>query len=183
MLDLDGVTYPFSTAFKKWAEAQEGRELEIITNWHFYREWGWHDEKFVAELTRFGAEGGFASEGPIEGSTELVRDLVKMGYEVHVITDRPETAVADTAWWVETYLPDYTSLTVSRNKTDILDIADGPYIAIDDRVENVDKLRAAGVEAVIMDRPWNQHGTGLRVFSLEEFGTWAAAARLQYAVA
>lgn len=182
MLDLDGVTYPFSTAFKEWAELQEGRELEIITNWHFYREWGWHDEKFVKELRKFASDGGFAFEGPLPGSTELVRNLVRWGFEVHIITDRPEEARADTAWWVETFLPDYTSLTISRDKTLITKMTDGPFFALDDRVENVDTMRAAGIEAVLMDRPWNQHGTGLRVKTLEEFGTWAASVRLQYAV-
>jgi len=169
MLDLDGVTYPFSTAFHKWAEEQEGRELEIVANWYFYREWGWHDEKFVAELRRFGAEGGFATEEPLPGSTDMVLALSAAGHDIHIVTDRPAEAEADTAWWVETFLPGYTSLEFGRDKTVFMAHSDGPYLALDDRVENVNNLRAAGVTAVLMDRPWNAHGDGARVESLEEF--------------
>jgi len=171
MGDLDGVMYPFSTGFHAWAQAEHGRELPIVGNWHFYREWGWHDDFFVAELRRFAAAGGFGDQEPLPGSMELVDSIVGAGHSFNIVTDRPEEGHADTAWWCENYLPSHTTLTFSRDKTVFMQFDDGPYFGIDDRTENVQALLAAGVEAYLYDRPWNEHSTELpRVHSLEEFG-------------
>lgn len=176
MNDYDGVHFGFSTSFKKWADTQEGRELEIIDNWYFYRRWGWHDEKFVAELKKFAAAGGFTATDPLPGSKELMQDLASWGLEVVVVTDRPEEAHEGTREWTARHFPEVTDLMFSRDKTVFMEGRPGPFWAIDDKVENVEALLAVGVNAWCLDRLWNQHAEHLpRVHSLAEFGekVWA----------
>lgn len=169
MFDLDGVFNPFVGVFRPWAERLEGKSLEPISDWYFYRKWGWTDEQFVKNLIRFGEEGEFVSAPPYEGSAEIIHELVLAGHTVHIVTDRPECAVADTAWWVETYLPEYTSLTISRDKTVFKQYGPPTWYGLDDRVENVEALRKAGIYGYLLTRPWNAESNLPRADSLEEF--------------
>jgi len=170
MLDLDGVLNPFIDTFHPWCEKQLGRVLDDpISEWYFYRKWDITDEQFVELLNAFGEAGGFAEQPPYAGSEELITEMINAGHTVHIVTDRPDCAVADTCWWVETYLPGYTSLTISRDKTVFKDYGPPTYYGLDDRVENVEKLRTAGVYGYLLTRPWNAESNLPRVETLEEF--------------
>lgn len=169
MLDLDGVACGWVPNFYPWLCAQEGFEPTDWRIWHHYRNHGMTDAAFVARLTQYAAEGGFGEQTPTPGITEMVRDLVAAGHTVHVVTDRPEPAFADTSWWCAEYIPDYTSLTVSRDKTVFKDFGDPTYYALDDRVENVEAMRKAGIFAYLYTWPWNEASDLPRVGSLEEY--------------
>lgn len=170
MLDLDGVLNPFIDTFHPWCEKTLGRVLEDpISEWHFYRKWDITDEQFLGLLNSFGEAGGFAESPPYEGSAEIVSSLTEAGHTVHIVTDRPACAIADTAWWVEQYIPGYTSLTISRDKTVFKQYGTPTYYGLDDRVENVEKLRIAGVYGYLFTRPWNAESNLPRVSTLEEF--------------
>lgn len=130
-----------------------------------------HDEEFVARLTEYAEEGGFGDQVANPGFSGCVEMLNALGHTQHVVTDRPAIAEADTAWWLHEHAPLMDSLTISRDKTVFKDYGPGPYFAIDDRVENVEKMREAGIEAFLLTKPWNEASDLPRVTTLFEFVT------------
>jgi len=169
MWDLDGVAtlwvepfYPFmcnelDLAATEWLE------------WHHYRNHGIEDAHFVELLTKYAEQGGFAEQTVVPEAVEAVKQIKAAGHSQHVVTDRPEAAWADTEWWIDTYLPEIDTLTMGRDKT-VFKAYGGPtYYAIDDRVENVEAMRKAGVFAYLLTKPWNEHSDLPRVTTLNEF--------------
>lgn len=169
MLDLDGVASGWVPNFYPWLCNLLGLEPTEWRIWHHYRNHEIHDAEFVKYLTQYAEEGGFAGQPLMEGAAELVRALTEAGHTVHIVTDRPAAAEADTAWWVESNLPGYTSLTMSRDKTVFKSYGDPTYYAIDDRTENVAAMRSAGIYAYLLTSPWNEEADLPRVANLSEY--------------
>lgn len=169
MLDLDGVASGWLPNFHPWMCEVKGLSPKNWVVWHGYREYGISDQEFVALLTTYAEEGGFAEQEVLPFAAGVVRVLVEAGHSVHIVTDRPAAALADTSWWIDTHLPGYTSLTVSRDKTVFKEYGEGPYYAIDDRIENVESMRDAGIRAYLLTWPWNAHADLPRVSSLVEY--------------
>jgi hypothetical protein len=169
MWDHDGVISDWVGNFYPWICDQEGwvqTEWEI---WHHYRNHEMHDAEFVERLKQYAAEGGFGEHEIFPDVRDAVRRIKAAGHSQHVVTDRPDAAHADTAWWMHEYLPEIDTLTFGRDKTVFKDYGDGPYFALDDRIENVQAMCDAGISAVLMDRPWNRDSYLPRVYSADEF--------------
>lgn len=169
MLDLDGVACGWVPNFYPWLCERQGWEPTEWRIWHHYRNHGMTDAEFVASLTAYAEDGGFANQRPTRGIMQVVKDLVRAGNTVHVVTDRPAAAEADTAWWIETHIPHYTSLTVSRDKTVFKEYGEGPYYALDDRVENVQAMRDDGIRAYLLTWPWNEDADLPRVATIHDY--------------
>lgn len=169
MLDLDGVASAWVPTFYPWMCEKLGLVPTEWRIWHHYRNHELHDTEFVALLTEYAEQGGFAEQPVMDGAPQLVQALTEAGHSVHIVTDRPPAALADTSWWVDTHLPGYTSLTVSRDKTVFKEYGDPTYYGIDDRVENVETMRSAGIYAYLLDAPWNEDADLPRVRSLDEY--------------
>lgn len=178
MWDNDGVMsgwfpqfYPWICEKESWTPLAGWSEAEGYKGvyWHFYRSHGMEDAAFVARLTEYAEAGGFADQVIYPGVRDAVIQIKTAGHSQHIVTDRPAIAEADTAWWIETYCPEIDTLTVSRDKTVFKNYGDGPYFAIDDRHENVETMRKAGISAFLLSRPWNDHSDQPRIESVQEF--------------
>lgn len=169
MVDLDGCAAIFYDAFLAWAmERDESVHHLDDIDWYFYRQWGWDDQRFVSMLNLFSEDGMFGDLDLYPGTVEAWEVLPTIA-NVHVVTDKPDSAWHDTAYWLNSNGLHYDSLTFSRDKTAFKQFGPGPYLAIDDRVENVQAMRDAGIDAYLMDRPWNSHSHLPRVTSLAAF--------------
>ena len=92
-------------------------------------------------------------------------------HSIHIVTHRPAEAHATTRRWLREHNILHDSLTFSEDKTVVK-----TDVFIDDRPENVEALLAKGVQAVLYDRPWNQHADGLpRVNTLVQFRDFVKA--------
>lgn len=172
ILDLDGVLYDFAGAFVSWAMKVDGVHYSHpneIGEWNFYKAWGWTTEQFLVKLEEFAMQDGFIGV-PEPGARELVEDLRRAGFTVVFATDRPVQAHRGTLWWVSTWFSGYSTadkmyydppkVYFTRNKPDAKAGGESPYFALDDKPENVVELKAAGVFAVLMRRPWNEGFSG-----------------------
>ena len=169
MWDLDGVaTLWVDPFYEKLCEWEDLTPTEWDT-WHHYRTHGIGDEQFVKHLNQYADEGGFGGQVPVPGFQDAVIQLHGAGHSQHVVTDRPEGAVADTLWWVDTYAPEIDTVDFRRDKTVFKQQGPPTYYAIDDRVENVEALRKAGVFAYLLTWPWNKDADLPRVATLAEF--------------
>ena len=171
MQDLDGVSTPWVDPFHPFLQQEHGIEvLTPWTTWHHYRTYNIVDDAFVKTLYKFAEQGLFTAHDPFPGVVQQFQRLADAGHRIHVVTDRPEPAHEGTRFWLDDHGFPYETLSFSRDKTIFKDFGPGPYFAIDDRVENVEAMRNAGIEAILLNWAWNEQALHLpRVHSVEEF--------------
>lgn len=172
-LDLDGVCYDFVDSLRTYLVTRRGYDrttLPDATRWEFFLDWGLTLQQFL-DACHAGVDAGiiFRHGNPFAGVLAACRKIAAAGHEIHIVTDRSQgtgtSAVDATRWWLAHHGLVHHTLTISRDKTTVP--AD---LFIEDRVENYLALRAAGVDAYLLTRPWNAQLTDAhRVENLEEF--------------
>lgn len=171
-IDMDGVVYPFLSAFKKYCvDVLKETTFPEPKKWEFYEDWGISKETFdVMMQTAPISHRLFASESPMENVTlgwELLREL---NVKIHVITARPNTAWAQTADWLHDHnlVPDHLHFT--HNKSILAHTSAGHSASIDDNYNYQQEMEKVGILSVIHDHPWNrQYDVTFRVKSLIDF--------------
>lgn len=167
-IDLDGVLYDFAASFRRYLVAS-GQILEGVLpdeepgRWSFYEDWGFSLDEFI-KLCNDGVDAGYVFRGPTRPhAVESVRRIKDMGHSVHIITDRkfgsdPVNSEIATKHWLDEHGIPYDTLTFSADKTCV-----PTDCFVEDKLENYDALREAGVAAFLVSRPWN--------YDAEEFNT------------
>ena len=176
MLDLDGVAnlwvdpfHPFMLEHPRFVEHIGLVEQTDWETWHHYRTYGCTDELFVEILQDFARAGLFTDAPPFPGVPEAMQRLSAAGHTIHVVTDRPEFVIEETRNWLTKHDIPADTVTIGRDKTVFKNYGPGPYYAIDDRVENVQAMRDAGVNAYLLTWPWNESSELPRVSSVDEY--------------
>lgn len=171
-IDMDGVVYPFMSAFKKYCiDVLKETTFSEPVKWEFYEDWGISEDTFkVMLMTAPISHRLFASESPMDGTSLGWATLREMGVTIHVITARPTTAWSQTADWLHDHglIPDHLHFT--HDKTIITHVAKEHSAAIDDHLLYHQQLEQSGAFAVLYDHPWNrQQEVSFRVKSLLDF--------------
>lgn len=169
--DLDGVVYPFVESLRAVVERRTRvrKPLPVPKQWDFWLDWGMTFEEWKAHFDAGVADGSlFTHGGPLDHG---IINRMHETHTIHIITHRPPEAHATTRAWLRHHNILYDSLTLTMDKAEVK-----VDVAIDDKPENVEAYEAAGVAAVLYDRPWNQRADGLhRVYSLREFRDFVKA--------
>lgn len=168
-LDLDGVLYPFHTAYRDWLVANKIRTPEECPEpkrWEFYLDWKLTLDEFLIHFTE-GVDAGhiFWKGEPFKDAARQVQRLKADGHTVHIVTDRfvgmPGMAASATFNWLEDHFIQYDSVTFSADKT----VARTDYF-LDDKPANIAALTQAGsCEAYLLCRSWNKDARDLRITS------------------
>ena len=165
-VDIDGCTYPFTTAVNEAVEAKFGiTDLEEHTSWNYLKDritpaqWGW-------VWTPDAAEAVFGRCDLIyRGAGEVVNELCR-AHEVHFVTHRdPPSVAAITATWLQCHFAGYQGVHVLRNsvkKTTVM----AWDVFIDDKNETIWEFTEAGVPILAPARPWNEAA------GIERFESW-----------
>lgn len=176
MEDLDGVNFWFDRGYHR-----AGTSLGYIdparfphqpaSSWEFYERYE-HDLDTFLKVCKEGADAGVLwPTDMIPGARPAWQDLAHNGHRIHVKTDRafgshPLVSQVATRMILDMNGLTYESLTFTADKT----VGPSCDIALEDKLENYDALDAAGVQAWLIDRPWNQdNGSRRRVFTHDEF--------------
>jgi 5'(3')-deoxyribonucleotidase len=158
-VDLDGVTYDFAGAYKRFAEIVEGHELPYPAGWDFpENQWGWTTEKYLDVFGHSVLEGNVFWRGkPIEGAKEGIAKLRELGHEVVIVThrDHPDPKVADamkraTLYWLQNHNIQVDAILFKGVKTNL-----GIDILVDDAPHNIEAATEAGEWVITFDQPWN----------------------------
>lgn len=179
-MDLDGCSCDFVTAHGDFAAIDTGRprhEFAPAKRWNYMLDWGFTIPEYLAQFARGVKAGHILAKAPLyEKAVEGWQMLLDAGHRIHVVTDRrPPGAEVEALDATKSWLADnglhHESLTIDADKTVINEIAAGPVVvALDDKAEHYVALTDAGVEAFLMDRPWNQHvPNARRVTDLVDF--------------
>lgn len=101
---------------------------------------------------------------PVKGSLSGIKELIKKGFEPHLVTARPQMIEKETRRWLAIHfkgieLPIHFTHTINggpqRKKSAICkDI--GAKILIDDHIENALECAENGITVYLFDAPWNK---------------------------
>lgn len=161
MFDLDGCYYNFGDSVKRYLEQTNRGHIwksgpTPQPFWNFFEDWGWDIKDFV-KLCNEGADAGVIFTGPMrDGGKEAWDRIEATGNQIIIATDRsfgttPEVSEKNTLEWLEEHELWYDELWFTNVKPDC-----EPDVAVDDKAENFYALLEAGVDAYLIDRPWNQ---------------------------
>lgn len=156
-IDLDGVVHDFVGAYRRFLRSFVGHRhtMPEPTRWDFYEDWNVTKADFLAHLN---TEGAVFDGKPYPGAIGALDQLRDAGHSIHIVTHRPASQVRTTCDWLEKWSVPYDTLTFAEDKT----IAKVD-VFLEDNVENYEALRAAGVQAFLLDRPWNRDRLARRV--------------------
>lgn len=160
-VDLDGCVYDFVGDFRTWVHAHTGKPLDVMPDaetWNFFADqWGLTLAEYL-DLLAVGVRRGevFRNGNPIPGALKHLRNLARLGHELHIVTNRPQDGAREnTLHWLALWRVPFTSLTFAADKTCV------PVdVFIEDNVDNATALEAAGTPAIVFDQAWNRHYTG-----------------------
>jgi hypothetical protein len=174
--DLDGVNYGFIEGCNDIRRSQGEPEFTPGV-WYFYREVGMTDEDWVAWCHKAADDGLLFNHPPLPGAVDAFRRVKRLGHTNVVITDRafgrtPQVSQKITTGWLNTERFEYDELYFDKDKTKY-DVD----MMVEDKLENYDALIDAGVDAYLIDRPWNQITGGdarKRISDVSEFADMVA---------
>lgn len=173
-IDLDGVVYPFSTAFRFYCQERTGTTtLPEPTHWNFFVDWGLDEETFQTWLREAAVSHKvFATEMPYPTVIEAWELLRNHGVRIHVMTARPQESWGQTAEWLDKYGLKCDSLHFNPTKSFLTHFANGKAAMLDDHVHYYKEADKVGIVPFLMNRPWNQELLNAnRVNTVLEFAT------------
>jgi 5'(3')-deoxyribonucleotidase len=187
-VDLDGVVADYENAFRAFVAGERGVDpatLEPMTKWDFDGVWGIQDrDEYLALHGKAISQAHmFATMPAVEHASDVLWRL-NDEHDVHIriVTHRlvvkggHDCAVADTVQWLQQPREDGRPLVPYR---DICFIAHKAHVGgdmyIDDAPHNVEALRAAGFDTVVMDAAYNRHVPGPRANNWHELGEMVEA--------
>lgn len=170
--DLDGCLYDFGNSVRRYLDSI-GRPYGFKDDapephdWNFFEYWGMDGAEFK-EICNAGVDAGFIFSGPARlNAAEAVNRVADLGHEIIIITDRffgtpinlcgdivNPSHLATDVWLAENGIP-YHELHFTADK---LYVPTDTFV--EDKLENYDALVAGGVNAYLIDRPWNQVAGG-----------------------
>lgn len=180
-VDLDGVVADYEKGFKHIVALENGLNEDDLgpqTSWDFSGcNWGIRDrEHYLALHTKAVVEHRmFANMPAIEGASDALWRLSDAGVWVRIVTHRlvvkntHQAAVADTVAWLEQPRPDgrplvpYRDICFIGTKREV-----GGNMYIDDAPHNVEALRAAGYDTIVMDAAYNRSVDGPRAMNWDD---------------
>ena len=124
-------------------------------------------EDITEKMIRFSKEGHDTRITLVPGAQEGIDALIKKGYELHLVTSRPEAIRPQTEGWIAKHFPGkFTDLHHAFNpnihkkgskmkKWEICK-AIGAKVLIEDFLPNAIGCAENGIKVFLMDAPWNQ---------------------------
>lgn len=173
-IDCDGVLYPFTEKFTKFAEQKLNRDLPIPTKWEMWQDWNISVETWQEIYFDFLEIGGLNLAEPYINCQEVLTKLKQSGHTIFIITHRlldclnsrqRKLVVKATIDFLEDNNIPYDDLLIMQKKhlvkTDIL---------LDDALHNLNSFKYGA--PVCFNQPWNQEYSGYRVHDWLEFETF-----------
>ena len=182
-VDLDGVVYPWHEIMALWCWELAGNDIASFNTewewdhgnylpypapnkWDFAAQWGMTEAE-LHSAARLGVDANVVwSQGkPIAGSVQGLWDLDNAGFYIRLVTQRlvhknnHSVVQSATAKWLDRWNVPYHELIYMGHKSSKGDYRAG--YAIDDSISNVNVMRKAGIDAYLLERPWNLKERGV----------------------
>jgi uncharacterized HAD superfamily protein len=152
-MDLDGVIYKWAETARFLLNLHFGYKLGVSTHWDYIknhvspRHWKWLWGAGVEE------HGLFRHGDCYPGSFEAL-DQIADAHSIVILTVRPPGATRDTLDWIAFHGIRAREIHLLQSGAKKSSIPCDIYV--DDSLDNVVALTAAGKRALLWDRPWNR---------------------------
>jgi hypothetical protein len=193
ILDVDGVLYDYVGHLAAVAASHLNRPIEDFPPalvWNFFSDqWGLTLQEYLALVDVGVRDYGLIQLGlPFDSAIEGVDLLLTAAVEVHIATDLgtegdPKGHRKARLGWLANYgiTTDIVPVTFTPDKHDVAAeyVAKGyDVFALEDKVENFQKLNAAGATGYLLNQEWNRHeNTTFRVDTVLDFAKIVVAAQ------
>ena len=158
-LDMDGVLTDFVGGVFNLFGKQYVEEDYPLGKWKFFEDWGITESEFWQRVHQCGPHF-WETLDPFPGAKDLVsfgfyRGLIPRG-QMSILTSpsRSPHCYSGKVQWLINHginLP----VTITTNKEQL---AQPGRLLIDDKIENCERFRAAGGDAIVFPQPWNNYG-------------------------
>jgi len=176
-VDLDGVVADFIAGMKPIAAEWLGVAEQELTDEVSYgfKEWKLGGQKGYADLHRFALRERrlFEVLPVVEGAGVALRRLSRRGVRIRIITHRlyipwfHRQAVVQTVEWLEKHGIPYWDLCFMAAKSSV-----DADVYVEDAPENIEKLRAAGRNVIVMRNSTNKHVKDPAAQTWTEIESW-----------
>lgn len=168
-IDIDGTIGNLVTPVLMYYNRRFGTNFkgEDVDHIDFWKVWGIKKGEDLPIFDDFYNSSEFEQVLPIEGSQEGVSRLFVKGYELSIVTSRPDNLKEKTFNWLEENFPNVFSEIhfVSSNKFDIC-LERGYLSLIEDSPSHAYECAEKGISVYLMKQRWNRgtsHKNILRV--------------------
>jgi hypothetical protein len=159
-IDLDGVCYDFNESLEIWCKHREMKlNYGPSTRWEFYEDWGLSLEEFLTEC-EMAADGGwlFRYGKVINDAKDQLQRLRDAGHTIVLITDRSfghfggkgNSSRVNTEQWLKQVELPYDEIHFTADKSSVQ-----VDYHLDDKPGNYEAMKAVGVDAWLLNCPWN----------------------------
>ncbi len=178
IVDCDGVLLDWAYAFDVWM-AEQGFQRIVNTDQYYDQSLRYSitsDESF-RQIKRFNESGCVGFIPALRDSVEYVTKLNKLGWDFEVISclDKDKYAqklreknLRHIFGDVFSFIDCALDFTVGKEQYLLDRYADKGYYWIEDSVSHAESGLNVGLNSIVMDHPYNQEWTGLRVKNWKE---------------
>lgn len=168
-VDIDEVLADFIAYFVEYHNLtyQTSYTKDKIFSFHLHEVFEVSKDEITERMIKFSEERHNAKITLVPGAKEGIDELLKKGYELHLVTSRPEAIKPQTEEWIKKHFPGkFTDLHHAFNpnihpkgskmkKWEICkEISAG--LLIEDFLPNALGCAENGIKVLLMDAPWNQ---------------------------
>lgn len=187
-VDFDDVVLDFNRGFLTSHNQRYGTNLtydQLINYDNWETVYGCDKDTMTERAREFYHSPEHGLTAPIAGAIEAIADLAQ-SYSLEIVTSRPDTVRSVTLEWLDRHCPGhfsnfhFTNIYAGANGAKQRSKAEvcreiGALALIDDALRHAKDVAAAGITAILPDRPWNQSETpsGVhRMHSWNEIVSW-----------
>lgn len=167
-VDLDDVLASFIAEFLKWYNAKNGTDwkFEDVVDYHWPNFMHITVEQAIQDVHDFFLTPEFANLPLMPGARGFILQLSKQ-HELYLVTARQNIAQKTTYDWLDKNFPNIFQAVLFANhysndgspaltKGELCQRV-GCELLIDDDGRHLDSLIDYGIEAILIDKPWNQN--------------------------
>lgn len=153
-VDLDDTLCEFVKPFlKEWNKLGHDKKFEDIYTYYLSDALDRPQEEISQFLVDLEAKHAYALSDPLPKAVEVMNRLYHSGHEIYVVTGRRNASEA--MRWLDEASIKYEDLYLTREKTKVLKSINADLF-IDDMPFNVEDSSGAGIDTLLMDKPWNR---------------------------
>ena len=168
-VDIDEVLADFISYFVYFHNLmyKTSTDREDVKKYYLHEVFQTDREEMTIRYLEFKALHLIERLKPVKGSLSGIKELIKKGFEPHLVTARPQVIETETRRWLDIHfkginLPVHFTHTTNggpQKKKSAICREIGAKILIDDHIDNALDCAQNGITVYLLDAPWNERGS------------------------
>ena len=160
-LDLDGVLARFVSEFAQWINSKSKLDINSKTLRSFEEALKTDRKGADEKIFEFYQKKGVKTIKPVNGSIEAVKELIKQGNRLIVLTSRSKLVEEETREWLGKYFPDIKEFILTdyenNGRKHNYCVKMKVDYHIDDYLKHAKSIADKNIKVILLNQPWNLH--------------------------